>query len=91
MQSYIRNQPEWSDLVNSITNVNHYLSVVEELFEDGVFNNGRLFVLRVFTIDVCCCIPRDKNSISEVYNIFIRTIREKHMPHLTLDKYIIGR
>ena len=58
VENKIREQsPNWDRMVQAIDTREKYRLTVLSMFEDGVSNEGRWIVLKVFTEDVCRAHP----------------------------------
>lgn len=56
----------WKHLVATVDDLKGYKHVVRSMFADGIVNEGRCTVLRVFTHDVCLRV-KDPSSIRKYY------------------------
>ena len=66
----------WSVMVQYVDSPVVYREIVERLFEDNIFSDGRVFILTKFTHDVCRMYPHITDEILLIQVLFLKKANE---------------
>lgn len=77
----------WSEMVQYVDSPGVYREIVERLFEDNIFSDGRVFILTKFTHDVCRMYPRITDEILLIQVRFLK--KKKQLTHSVKKKHLV--
>jgi hypothetical protein len=66
---------KWTEMIERCDTVDFYSDAVTETFSDQNYNFGRMYVLTIFTENVCRKRPEIADKIKSIYMEFIRRIK----------------
>ena len=61
-------------MVTVSDSVEAYICILRKMFADGIVNFGRIYVLSVYTKDVCAKYPEIKQSLIAIYLWFVNSV-----------------
>ena len=80
----------WNVLVKRCDSVDRYNHIVNEIFSDGIINEGRLIILDLYTHCVCEKFPNNSEAILSCYSDKVQKLKHVHTTHSTRE-YIFTR
>ena len=67
----------WSEMIQSVNSSESYRKIVEHMFKDNIFSDGRITVLSIFTNDVCIRYPQIADEILKIQILLLKKANDQ--------------
>ena len=71
------NKMNWKEMVESATSPEAFIFILECMFENNVYSEGKMQVLSFYTTDVCNLYPEIATAIHHIYLAFVEAEKMK--------------
>ena len=79
----------WSEMVQSVNSSEVYRKIVEHMFEDNIFSDGRITVLSIFTNDVCIRYLQVADEILQIQILLLKKSKWSEKSKMALYNSLI--
>lgn len=71
----------YEEIVNITNSVEAYQKIIQDMFSDGICNEGRLITLLLYTQTICSRYPEMSDDIMSEYSKFLSKLKKQKTPY----------